>query len=158
MKRLLLVITSTMIFFSPSWAEEPASPSNGSQTIRHAIMMFRQQPLSPEGRAAGEMVRRFAEESDTVIINLNSKVVPFANNVKLPPEDRALLVDAFVIGSIDSQLLRNERKDDPYGGVTEVIRIYKRVQQTNPGLTLPEIENFIQLEQKGELKKYVESR
>src|SRR3954469_2874310 len=118
----LLFLASIFLFVIPCRAAEPAASPSENQVIRQAITTFRQRPVSQDGRLAGEMVRKFAEKDASVVINVNSKVAPFLNNVKLPSEDRALFLDAYLIGSIDSQLLRNEKKDDPCGGVTEVIQ------------------------------------
>ena len=83
---------------------------------RNAITVFRQDPLSPRGRAAGEVVRRFAEKDESVVVEISGKVVPFINDLKVMQEDRTLLLDAFVVGNVDAQFLRNEKKDDPYSG------------------------------------------
>jgi hypothetical protein len=75
----------------------------------------------------------------------------------IPGNDRTLLLDAFVVGNVDSQFLHNEKKDDPYAGVSEVIQVYRQMQKQNSALSVPEIENFIDLEKRSELKKYITS-
>jgi|SRR4051812_39760272 hypothetical protein len=127
------------------------------EEVRSAISVFRQDPLSPSGRAAGEVVRSFAEKNDSVLLNVNDKIAPFLSNIKLSQEDRALLLDACVVGAVDTQLLKNERKDDPYGAATEMIRVYKQMQKADPNFALPEIDKLVAMETRGELKKYVES-
>ena len=127
------------------------------EEVRSAIMIFRQEPVSPRGRAAGELVRSFAEKNQTVIISVNDKVAPFLSNVKLSKEDRALLLDAFVLGEVDTQLLKNDKKEDPYGGITEVLRVYQQMQKADPNFALPELDKFVAMEKRGELKKYVEA-
>ncbi len=122
---------------------------------RGAITVFRQDTLSPRGRAAGEIVRRFAEKNDSVIVQITEKVVPFLSDLKVMKEDRALLLDAFVVGDVDAQFLRNEKKDDPYSGVTEMIETYKQMKKRNPALTIPDVEKFMEMEKQGELKKYL---
>ena len=77
---------------------------------RNAITVFRQDALSPRGRAAGEVVRRFAEKDESVVVQITPKVVPFINDLKVMQEDRTLLLDAFVVGNVDAQFLRNEKK------------------------------------------------
>ena len=136
-------------------AAEPIPISK--DTTRNAITVFRQDPLSPQGRAAGEIVRSFAEKTDVVLLKITDKLVPFQTNGSLVPEDRTLLLDAYIVGNVDSQLLRNEKKDDPYAGVSEVIQTYRQMQKQTPTLQLPEVENFIDLEKRGELKQYVAS-
>lgn len=161
---LLGIGVINLLAFSLHGAEpaEPAKPTGPESLItkemaRNAIAIFRQNPLSPRGRAAGEVVRRFAEKDDSVVVHIDGKVVPFLNNVKILEADTRLLLDAFVVGNVDSQFLRNEKKDSPYDGVTEVIQIYRQMQNARSIQTLPEIENFIELEKRGELKKYLAS-
>jgi hypothetical protein len=156
MKLSFLVVGAVTAFVVCSPAAEPGLPIS-KETVRTAIELFRQDPLSPRGRAAGEIVRSFAEKSDEVIVQVNPKVAPFLNNLTIPSEERTLLLDAFVVGNVDSQFLHNEKKDDPYAGVSEVIETYRQMQKGNTALSLPEIENFIGLEKRGELKKYVDS-
>ena len=156
MKQSFLIVGAVILLAVCLPAAEPGLPIS-KETVRSAIGLFRQDPLSPRGRAAGEIVRTFADKNNDVIVNITPKVAPFVNNVKIPREDRTLLLDAFVVGNVDSQFLHNEKKDDPYAGVSEVIQVYRQMQKRNPALSLPEIENFIELEKRGELKKYVDA-
>ena len=125
------------------------------EMARNAITVFRQDTLSPRGRAAGEVVRRFAEKDDSVIIQITPKVVPFINDLKVMQEDRTLLLDAFVVGNVDAQFLRNEKKDDSYSGMTEMIEVYKLMKKRNPAVNIPDVEKFVEMEKHGELKKYL---
>jgi hypothetical protein len=155
-KRFLVTASIIMLFAFSLRAAEPIVPIS-KDTARNAIAAFRQDPFSPRGRAAGEVVRSFAEKDTSVLVEISSKVVPFLDNIMIPKEDRTLLLDAFVVGNVDSQFLRNEKKDDPYSGVTEVIQIYQQMQKKNPGIKIKEVDNFIDMEKRGELKKYVAS-
>jgi hypothetical protein len=155
MNQSLLIVGTILLLTVQLPAAEPIPISK--DTARDAITVFRQDPLSQQGRAAGEIVRRFAEKTDVVLLKITAKLVPFQTNVNLVPEDRTLLLDAYIVGNVDSQLLRNEKKDDPYAGVSEVIQTYRQMQKQTPTLQLPEVENFIDLEKRGELKQYVAS-
>jgi hypothetical protein len=53
--------------------------------------------------------------------------------------------------------LRNEKKDHPYDGVLEVIEVYRRMRVRDPAVRIAEVEKFIDLEKRGELKQYVGS-
>lgn len=155
-----LIIGTIILLVGQLLAAEPETTSTAPITkeiARDAITVFRQDPLSPRGRAAGEIVRRFAEKSEDVILHVTPKVAPFLTNVELAKENRALLLDAFTVGNVDSQLLRNEKKDDPYAGVQELISTYRRVQMAVPTFNLPEVEKLVEMEKRGELKAYVTS-
>ena len=155
MNQSLLILGTLILLTGQLPAADPIPISK--EKARDAIMVFRQDPLSPQGRAAGEIVRSFAEKSDLVLLKITDKLVPFQTNLSLVPEDRTLLLDAYVVGNVDSQLLRNEKKDDPYAGVSEVIQTYRQMQKQTPTLQIPEVENLIDLEKRGELKQYVAS-
>jgi hypothetical protein len=155
---LLGIGVINLLAFSLHGAEPAALETLVTKEMaRNAIAIFRQDPLSPRGRAAGEVVRRFAEKDDSVVVQIDGKVVPFLNNVKILEADTRLLLDAFVVGNVDSQFLRNERKDFPYDGVAEVIQVYRRLQNAHAIQSVPEIENFIEMEKRGELKKHLAS-
>jgi hypothetical protein len=153
MKPTYLTIVSLILFAAALPAAEPETPS--ADAVRAAITTFRQDPLSPEGRAAGDLVRAFAYKSDTVLVKMGGRVTPFLENPNLLTEDRGLLQNAFVVGNVDSQLSHNERKDDPYGGMLEVIRTYREMQKRKPTFVLPGLEQFIQMDKRGELKNYL---
>lgn len=157
MKISFLVLTTVISFALGASGAQPDLRLN-KETARNAITEFRAHPLSPRGRAAAQMVRDFAEKDDSVLLKVTEKLVPFLSNLKLTPEDRALLLAAYVVGNVDSQLLHHEKKDDPYAGVLEVIETYRKMKVKDPMLVLPEIENFIDLQNKGELKEYAESQ
>ena len=154
MKPTHLILASLALSAICSFAAEPDVTK---EDARAAIATFRQDPLSPQGEAAGERVRAFAEKDTSVIVEIGGKVTPFLNNPNLITEKRSALRNAFIVGNVDSQLSKNEKKSDPYAGVLEVIRVYKEMQKRDPSLKLPAIENFIQLEKKGQLKAYANS-
>ena len=154
MKQLILTVVTTILLVAHAPAADVGVPIS-KEDVRTAIRIFRQAPATPRGRAAGKVVQSFAEKNDSIIIFITPKVVPFLTNVKIPHEDAALLLDAFIVGNIDSQLLRNEKKDHPYDGVLEIIETYRRMQKRDPSVRIAEVEKFIELEKRGELKQYV---
>ena len=150
MKQPILFVGTIMLLVVHSPAADLGVPVS-KEEVRSAITLFRQAPASPRGRAAGKVVQTFAEKNDSVIVYITDKVVPFLSNVKIPHEDRALLLDAFFVGNIDSQLLRNDKKDHPYDGILEVIEVYRRMRARDPAVRIAEVEKFIDLEKRGEL-------
>jgi hypothetical protein len=154
MKSAYLTIVSIILLAVYSPAAEPEAPIS-KETARSAITTFREDPLSPRGRAAGELVRSFADKDTSVLVQISSKAAPFVNNPKMLTADRTLFMNAFVVGNVDSQLAHNEKKDDPYGGALEVIHVYREMQKRDPTLHLAGIEQLIELEKRGELKSYL---
>ena len=137
-----------------AYAAEPA-PLSPKDNVRNAILTFRENPLSPRGGAAGEFVRSFAQKDDSVIVRITQKVAPFSNDLRLGEEIRTVLLDAFVVGNVEAQLLRDEKKDHPEAGVEEVIETYQQVKKKTPTLVIPEVEKFIELKKQGKLEEYL---
>jgi hypothetical protein len=127
------------------------------ETVLNAIMTFRVDPLSEDARQAGAVVIRFVEQSHDVIVKISSKTLPFFSNKSLPEKYRATLLAAFVVGNVDSQLLRHQKKDDSYAGLLQLIESYRQMQWQNPSLRISEVEKFIEMQNRGELKAYVSS-
>ena len=126
------------------------------ETVLNAITEFRVDPTSGRGRAAAAVVLNFTEKSPDVVVKINPKTVPFLKKNGEP--ERGSLMAAFIVGNLDAQLLRGEKKDNPYAGELQVIETYRQLKKKNSKLRIPEVEKFIELEKRGELKAYVESR
>src|SRR5882724_1828627 len=71
--------------------------------------------------------------------------------------ERTTLTAAFFVGNVDAQLLRGEKKGNPYAGELQVIETYRQMQKQNPKLRIAEVERFVELQRRGELKRYVNS-
>lgn len=127
------------------------------KAVFDAIMIFRVDPLSEDGRQAGAVVMQFVDENHDVLVKLSSKTLPFLSNKSLPEKYRATLLAAFVVGNTDSQLLRHQKKDDSYAGVLQMIESYRQMRRKNPSLRIAELEKFIEMQRRGELKAYVSS-
>jgi len=132
------------------------------QTITHemaldAIMTFRVDPLSEDARQAAAVVMQFVDQSHDVLVRISTKTLPFVSKESLPENYRATLVEAFVVGNIDSQLLRHQKKDDSYAGLLQVFETYRQMQRKNPKLRITEVEKFLEMQNRGGLKAYVSS-
>jgi hypothetical protein len=125
------------------------------QMVLDAIMTFRVDPMSEDARQAGGVVIQFVEQSHDVVVSIRRKTLPFLSNKSLPEKYRAILTAAFVIGNVDSQLLRHRKNDDSYAGALQVIDSYRQMQRTNPKLQIADVEKFIEMQRRGELKAYV---
>jgi hypothetical protein len=127
------------------------------ETAIEAITIFRVDPTSERGRAAGGVILEFVESSPEVVVNITKRAVPFLSNDAIPLAVKSTLTAAFVAGNVDAQLLRGDKRDDPYAGVLQVIDTYRQMQRNNADLKIAEVEEFIEMEKRGELKAYVSS-
>ena len=140
----------------------PARGAAPKQTITHemalyAIMTFRVDPLSEDARQGAAVVMQFVDQSHDVLVRISPKTLPFLSNKSLRETYRATLLAAFVVGNVDSQLLRHQKKDDSYAGLLQVIDSYRQMQRKNPKLRITEVEKFLEMQNRGELKAYVSS-
>jgi hypothetical protein len=137
-----------------AWATGERLPLITKHEALKAIAAFREDPLSDLGRGAGALIITFADEDHDVSVRISPKTVPFLSNKSIPQEIVSTLLVAFTAGNIDSQLLRNEKKDDSYSGVLQVIETYRQLQKKKPKLRIAEVEKFIDLERQGKLRAY----
>ena len=153
-------LSPLVIFLSSAAMSFAATPAQSisRQTVLDAIMTFRVDPLSDDGRQAGAIVVLFTDQNHDVVVSLRQKTLPFLSNRSLPEKYRAALLAAFVVGNLDSQLLQHRKKDDSYAGLLQLIDSYRQMQRQNAKLRVAEVEKFIELEKHGQLKAYAESK
>jgi len=126
--------------------------------IKAATLFRNADPFSSDALGYAAILIRFTEKSPEVMIKVSHKPLPFLSSKKLSDKERAILIAAFVAGEMDSQLLHRKVKDDPYAGDLQLIETYRLMQQKKPRFVIPEIEQLIELEKAGELKRYLEAK
>jgi len=152
-KKWLLIFFSAAISCS-SHAAEPELKITKEIALQ-AVILFRQDPFSEDGRGAAAILFRFAEKSPDVLLKMSPKALPFMKGNTVPDKEMGLLLAAFIAGNVDSQLLRNRKGDDSYAGDLQVIETYRQMQRKNVKLHIPVVEKLIDLEKRGKLKEYV---
>jgi hypothetical protein len=130
-------------------------PQIDKSTVLDAISTFRVNSLSEDGRNAGAVVILFVDRNHEVLVRLCPKALAFLSNKPLAEKYRTTLFAAFVVGDVDSQLRRHQKKDDSYAGVLQLIETYRQIQGKNPKLRIAEVEELIQMEKHDQLKTYV---
>jgi hypothetical protein len=123
-----------------------------------AITLFRNDPLSEDGQASAALIIIFVEKNQDVVVALNKKVFPVFDAPGVSQKEKSLLLAAFAAGNADSQLLRGVKKDHPYAGDLQLIETYRQLQKKNRKLKIPAIEKMAEMEQRGELKRYLSSK
>ena len=135
-----------------------AEPAISKEVALKAIALFRNDPLSQDGQAAAALIIQFVEKSDDVVVALNKKVFPVFEAPGVSQKEKSLLLAAFGAGNAASQLSRGVKKDDPYSGDLQLIETYRQLRKKNPKLKIPAIEKMAEMEQRGELKRYLSSK
>jgi len=133
-----------------------SEPVITKQMALKAVTLFREaDPFSEDARGYAAILVRFVDKDHHVLVSINSKSVPFLSAKNLSEQERGILLGAFVAGNVDSQLLRGEKRNDPYAGDIQVIETYRQMQKKKPKLRIPEVEKLIELKSKGQLKSYL---
>jgi hypothetical protein len=126
--------------------------------VLRAITAFREDPTSNLGHAARSVIVSFSHDSPDVIIKFTPKNYPISEIKPASEEERLTLLTAFIVGNLDSQLLRGLKKDDAYAGDLQLIQTYRQLQKRNPGLRIQSIDKLAELESQGHLKAYLSSK
>ena len=155
--RWLAIPLVTLVALSLSVAA-PAVPVITKEIALKAIVIFRDDPLSEDGRAAAALILAFVDKNPDVLVGLSKKVFPVFDAQGVSQKEKSLLLAAFAAGNVDSQLLRGIKKDDAYAGDLQLIQTYRQLKNKNPKLKIPAIEKMAEMEQHGELKHYLSSK
>ncbi len=137
---------------------DAADPVITKEIALKAIMIFRDDPLSEDGRAAAAIIITFVDKNHDVLVALNKKAFPVFDAPGVSQKETSLLLAAFTAGNVDSQLLRGVRKDDAYAGDLQLIQTYRQLQKKNPRLKIAGVEKLAEMEQRGQLKAYLSSK
>jgi hypothetical protein len=136
----------------------PAEPVITKEVALKAIGLFREDPLSEDGRAAAAILVMFVDRNHDVVVALSKKAFPVFGAPGVSQKETSLLLAGFVAGNLDSQLLRGVKKDDAYAGDLQLIETYRQLQTKNRKLKIPAIEKMAEMAQRGELKRYLSSK
>ncbi len=132
-------------------------PISKEEAIK-AIAIFRQDPTSNLARATRSVVLKFSQGSPDILIVFSQKNFPLSD-LPTGEEPRLTLLAAFIVGNVDSQLASGSKaRDDAYAGDLQMIRTYRQLQRKNRKLKIPALEKMAEMEQRGELKRYLSSK
>jgi hypothetical protein len=135
-----------------------AEPVITKEVALKAIAIFRDDPLSEDGRGAAALIVMFVDKNHDVLVELSKKAFPVFDAPGVSQKETSLLLAAFAAGNVDSQLLRGVKKDDPYAGDLQLIQTYRQLQTKNPKLKITAIEKMAEMERRGGLKHYLSSK
>lgn len=136
----------------------PADPVITKEIALQTIVIFRDDPLSENGQAAAALIIAFVDKNHDVLVGLNKKAFPVFGAAGVSQKETSLLLAAFAAGNVDSQLLRGVKKNDAYAGDLQLIQTYRQLRKKNPKLKIAAVEKMAEMEQRGELKRYLYSK
>lgn len=157
--RSLYALVAAVVIAVAGAAPAAQEPTITKQMALRAVTLFREaDPTSKEALGCAGLAIRYVEKDRRMHFIINDRNVPFPTTKSLSENQRLALLGAYMVGNLHSCLLREDRVDDPYAGDLQVIQTYRQMQQKNPQLRVPEIEKMIEMERRGELKRYVSRR
>jgi len=144
MARSFGLITLPALAFVGAWA--PGS----DDSVRHALAVFAESPLSKAGEAALATIVDFAEKTDKVEITVSEDVVPWLGGPNEVPHSE-LLLGAWIAGNVRSQLDSGVTRNDAYSGMLEVFAVYAALKAKEPKFSVPSIDGFLEQHRSGQL-------
>ena len=95
------------------------------------IADYRASPVSQQGLITTRRILDFAESSEDVLVEINSKTTPWLTNQQISDALKALLLGAYVVGNIEPQLLSEIKEANHCGGANEVSKLLKLLLMPN---------------------------
>jgi hypothetical protein len=105
--------------------------------------------------AAGRVIE-FAEQSDDVAVHIAKPLTPWLHD-KTDAKYRAILLGAYVVGNVKSQLDHGTKNDDPYSGMLMVFDVYRQIKAADKECRISEIEELLELESQNKLQGYLDN-
>jgi len=152
----LKILTSLLfcVFIIGASAANVAEETVGVESVKRAIAHYMRDPLSEDGMAAGSFVLRFAQESPNIQIALSKKIIPWITaDKKLPHADELFM--AYLVGNVQSQVLRQKALDNPYAGMLMVFEVYELIKQKEGGVSIKSIDQLQQIHSQGRLRRHM---
>lgn len=138
---------------------QPTEPAPSRAEAMAAIDTLEKRFLSADAIKAADVVNRFVELSEDVLIVLDPDAMPWAAEMKnADPNDpetmlRALLTAAYFAGNARAQLETRKVEDMPYPGWKFVLRAYREARQ-KLSITINSLEDLGEMEKKGTLQRH----
>ncbi len=156
MRKQIFILILVVLISQVGAQAKLSQPSIDKETVRKAILIFRQTPSNQQGSMVRPIILRFARESPAVEIVVSPKAMPWIESSKVGDEAKEALLTAYVAGDVQSQLAKRRTKDDPVAATEQVIATYRQLQKAEPGLRIAEVEKLIELQKQGKLAKHLE--
>ena len=154
MKKLAVVFVLGVLLGAGA-ARAGADKTVSRDEVLKAISVFQTDPSSQQGADASETIMAFARTSDAIHISLSHAVVPWVKKGDSPDADtRTMLLTAYVVGNISSQLKSGKPHDDVYAGWEQVLTTYAQLLAINPAAKISEVEGLKDKEAEGKLQAY----
>ena len=150
MRRFLTLLLFLGAFLAAACAQDVTKYS--SETILQLINILERDPISERGVAARAVIFEFAEKSDTVLIDVSDRAMPWITEASAPEQARLVLTAAYVAGNVKSQLERKVNANDSLAGWKEVFRAYESLRKHSPGLKIRAVDEMMEEEKNGKLK------
>ncbi|WKE64804.1 hypothetical protein PVT67_14190 [Gallaecimonas kandeliae] len=107
-----------------------------------AVANYRQAPLTPQGFAAVGQVMDFAQQSPLVMVAVDDLALPWMADRQLDQQLKSVLLGAYVVGNVASQLWTHVRGNDYCAGLREVGSLVLRLKGTLGQIQQQRVEGY----------------
>ncbi|MBS0657978.1 MAG: hypothetical protein JSR82_07000 [Verrucomicrobia bacterium] len=150
MKHLLAILSLLFVCLPAASGQDVTKYS--PETILQLIKIHERDPISERGVAARAVILEFADKSDTVLINISERAMPWEADQRTPEAARRVLTGAYVAGNVRSQLERKVNANDSLAGWASVFRAYEALRKHSRGIRIASVEALLEEEKNGQLK------
>lgn len=148
MRRIIAILTCSLVVLS-AWAQDVTKYA--PDTILQLIGILERDPFSERGLAARAVILEFAEKSDTVLVEVSERAMPWLEDAQVPERAKLVLTAAYVAGNVKSQLERKVNANDSLAGWKQVFRAYDALRKHSPGIRVAGVEELLEEEKSGKL-------
>ena len=149
MRRALLLLACSLACLS---ARAQDVTKYSPETILQLIGILDRDPISERAIAARAVIMEFADKSDTVLVEVSERAMPWILDQRVPEQARAVLTAAYVAGNVKSQLERKVNANDSMAGWKQVFSAYEALRKHSPGIRVAGVEELLEEEKSGKLK------
>src|SRR6187402_1610591 len=119
MKPLLFLIAVALLsLFGTASAQTYEGLSPKDRALK-AVEVFRAQPMSERGQEAAIAVLQYGAMDPNINVSMTPKVCSWGEKLNPPPHGE-LLLNAYIVGNVKSQIDSGVRGSDAYAGALQV--------------------------------------
>ncbi len=137
---LCLLFSFSLVCYSAISPQNSPTHKITKREVLKAISFFENNPFDQD---AARTIALFAEQSDEVMVVIDSKFFPWMDRTEY--ENSHLLLAAFLAGNVKKQLSAGTKNSEPYDGIVQLIKTYLQLRKANKINKIHEIENWSQL-------------
>ena len=136
-----ILMTLAFSIFASVAEEEIDYAKLEPSTVSKAITKLFDDPLSDDADTYSSIIVNFSDASPNILISLNTNLLPWLENDKLP-ELALRLSSAYIAGNVAEQIKLGKAQDSPAEGVAAALKMYRKLRETSSLPKIPILERW----------------